>query len=1005
MPSHTSELISRSQFIRAGAGAGKTTRLIGTFLDFVKEFRKAHNRFPRVVMTTFTRKATQEVKERLLVSALQQGEKEIFEYINQRSFVQISTIHGLLNLFLKQYSDLLQFPQEIKVVDGPEYERKLKRQINDLLKAKPQYMELFETYTFVKLVSISGKALELKAQYRNFHYATADSLRNFAEKQRFEIANVIDVILEGSAGAAKSWPPYLEYLSHIKAAVLRNSLEEVNALLENAVRKPNYSEDKPSIDPATHDLIEKLRKQMLVDLWDTEEFIKNHEKLNNLFFSYVNDLYEISVRQKRLTGDLTMSDLENLTLQIIEAHPSAAQEFSESWDYFMLDEYQDTAPVQVRILNHLIGRKPCFVVGDPQQSIYLFRGARSEVFQEKQDQMTASNAKIDVLQTNYRSEPSLMKFINEFFSEYSKQFKPMIPKAETADKQTEFDAVYAKSESQAAGAIHHIQSLFKKGVSPQDICILSRNNKNLEEVAALASGVGIHVQLQAAAGFEETREVQDLIGFNKFLNNPHDDENFVSLVRSPWFYISDEDLVWLGEIKRQKRSSLWSCLLQSEKASQAASLRRYLELFDGTGVFQTTKRFLLEKNFVNFSGFYDPNGKREANIFKFVDALAQAETRPGFSLGVFLEEQFQSLQLESGAGRAEAQPVIQPDCVTLMTIHTSKGLQFNHVIVLGFADKLKISNVSDLSFDPVSQNFSLALFNDEEMKQEPSNWAKSLRKAFNERERAESERLLYVAMTRAIKSLCLILKTSTRKPDSSSWAAKISWPEAGAVFGEAFKGTSVEYNGPFEQVEKSESIAGEVRKKFSEPSDQLSEAKSVTDLLSVSSPTGTDFNQQLLNLHKAQYGSDLHRVFESLKFLDADRLKQQLQAKDRDAIDYLLSIPEINLERILESGHNEWGFGLKTKTRFIQGQIDLWADLEDEIHVIDYKTGSSHFKDKALEQLAYYTCALYEMKLISPEKKIIHSVIYPLEKKIEMKKYSNHTDFQKQLPKKIADMF
>lgn len=1005
MPGHAPELITRSQFIRAGAGAGKTTRLISTFLDFVREFRQTHQRFPRVVMTTFTRKATQEVKERLLVSALQKGERDVFEYINQRSFVQISTIHGLLNLFLKQYSELLQFPQEIKVVDGPEYERKLKRQINELLKAKPHYVEILESYTFVKLVSISSKALELKSQYSQLSYIDESSLQKFADAQRKKIVDTIERIQVGSAGASKSWPPYLEYLNAVKGAVAENDSEILLTLLEDAPRKPTYKESSPSIDPGVHELIEELRDPLLEDLYDTAEFIKAHEKLNKLFNDYISDLYEVSLKQKRISGELTMGDLESLSLQIIENHPAAAEEFSESWDYFMLDEYQDTSPIQVKILNSLIGKKPCFVVGDPQQSIYLFRGARSEVFEQKQKQMAASNAQIDFLETNYRSEPALMKFINDFFAEYSKQFKPMIPKTGPATTSEGFDATYVRAENQAAGAIHHVRVLLNSGVSPQDICVLSRNNKNLEEAAALAAEKGIHVQLQAAAGFEETREVQDLISLNKFLNNPHDDENFIGLVRSPWFFISDEDLMWLGEAKRLKRSSLWNCLLQSEKAQLASPLKRYLELFDGAGVLQITKRFLIEKNFVNFSGFYDPNGKREANIFKYLDALAQAEKRPGFSLGVFLEEQFQSLQLDSGAGKAEAQPVIQPDCVTLMTIHTSKGLQFKHVIVLGFADKLKLSNVSDLSFDPQTQKFSLALFNEETMKQEYSNWSKALRNAFNDRERAESERLLYVAMTRAIKSLCLVLDTSKRS-DKSSWAHRISWPQPEAVIGDGYRATGVEYSGPIESIAATEVKSGAARKKFSEPSDKLSDSKSVTDLLSASSSAGgTDFSQQLVNLHKAQYGSDLHRVFESLKYVEANQVKAQLPQRDQEAVDYLLNTTELNLKHILDRGHNEWGFGLKTKTRFIQGQIDLWAELEDEVHVIDYKTGSSHFKDKALEQLAYYTCALFEMKLISPKKRIVHSVIYPLEKKIEMKKYSDQADFQKQLSKKIAEIF
>jgi ATP-dependent helicase/nuclease subunit A len=115
--SNAFSLIHQSQLIRAGAGAGKTTRLISTFLDFVREFHNQNGDYPRVVITTFTRKATQEVKERLLVSAI--NEKKVFEYINQKSRVHISTIHGLLSLFLSQFADTIQFSSEIKVIDGP----------------------------------------------------------------------------------------------------------------------------------------------------------------------------------------------------------------------------------------------------------------------------------------------------------------------------------------------------------------------------------------------------------------------------------------------------------------------------------------------------------------------------------------------------------------------------------------------------------------------------------------------------------------------------------------------------------------------------------------------------------------------------------------------------------------------------------------------------------------------------------------------------------------------
>ena len=104
-------------FIRAGAGAGKTTRLISTFIDFLQKFKLHNNKFPKVVLTTFTRKSTQEIKERLLVKALELNDQDLFAYINKKSFVHISTIHGVLGLFLNQYQDDVGLSSDFKVLD------------------------------------------------------------------------------------------------------------------------------------------------------------------------------------------------------------------------------------------------------------------------------------------------------------------------------------------------------------------------------------------------------------------------------------------------------------------------------------------------------------------------------------------------------------------------------------------------------------------------------------------------------------------------------------------------------------------------------------------------------------------------------------------------------------------------------------------------------------------------------------------------------------------------
>jgi|GEM_PF-786524 len=1014
----------RSQFICAGAGAGKTTKLIETFLEFVKDFKSKNNCYPRVVMTTFTRKATQEVKERLLVSALENNEKDIFEYINKKSFVHISTIHGLLSVYLSQYAEKMKFPQEIKIIDSAQYSRVLKRQINTLLKKNSAYLELLESYTFLQLVDLAAEAIDFKAQSKNqsknFNFVQQADLTMISKQKKKEIITGIDQVFSLVQSVPDNWREYFTFLENVAGALGLGTEKDFFDLLEGGPSKPRWSNVKPPFEPRAHAIIEDIKNNKLVDLFDTEDYIVKHQKLNLLFFTFISELAEVLDLYKRSTGELTIADLENFSLRLLENHPESVLDFSASWDYFMLDEYQDTSPLQVRILNQIIQDKPCFIVGDPQQSIYLFRGARSEVFEIKLAEMQKKKAEILFLETNYRSEPSLMNFINTHFANFSRQFKVMQPKAQksTPKPLLAFDVFYIKGKSQTDATLKQIESLIQQGVKAQDICVLSRNNKKLIEIAIKAKKVSLPVQLQAAAGFEAKREILDLIAFNKFLNNPHDDENLITLLRSPWFFVNDEIILNLAHSPLARSHSLWIALVNSSniiaKNPICEKLIRFLNLFESIGALQATTQFITDTQFVLLSEFYDKTGKREANIFKYLMSLAQAEKSLGFSLGLFLDEQFQSLQSDLGSASVEAQPVVQPNCVSLMTVHAAKGLQFKHVVVVGFADAPMLSSTPKISFDEASELFSLSVLNDQSTQHQASGWAAMIKAQFNERELQENERLLYVAMTRAIESLSLVAEIDKRVPSEKSWYQKSNWPlEFGEIQGAGYKAISLNYDeAPIENAQDQKSAQlGQTRAKFSENAEVSHQSDSVTELLAEKNQKTEQsrFDTQLVNLQKAQKGSDLHRIFESLKYLSFDQLQKKLNIQEQKNVKYLLEQKALNLLEILQHGHNEWGFGLITIGKFgrklIQGQIDLWAELENEIHVLDYKTGSSVYSEKAFEQLAFYTLALAEMKMISSSKKIIHSVVYPGEGLIKNKIFENLQNFKADLNPKIKEVF
>lgn len=1001
LPQQTPHVNLNSLFIRAGAGAGKTTQLIRTFGEFVNEFRQLNGRFPKIVITTFTRKATQEVKERLLVNALKNSNREVFEFINKKSSVHISTIHGLLSLFLTQNAEALSLPHDIKIVDQNQSDRALRKAIHSLMKKKNSYVEILEAYPFYKLLEISRAALDLRYQNKALKYVTSTELKKITDDKVKDVLKDLKSVFQTVSDVPEKWQEYFQFLQNYQSLLNDGHLDEAILLFEDEPKKPTFLSKKPAFEVSAHDLIEGIRKEKNFSVQDTEEYRKLHDSLNSLFLSYLEDLFVLDKAHKRKTGELTISDLENYSLTLIEEFPDLAKDFSNSWDFFMIDEYQDTSPLQVRILNALVADKPCFIVGDPQQSIYLFRGARSEVFNNKELEFKNRNIEIKVLNTNYRSDPALMNFVNDFFAPFSQGFKPMDVKEASSNSKVNEQVYFLKTHDQAKGVLKQIRNLLDAGVAPQDICVLSRRNSDLQDIAYLAYQYQIPVQLQAAGGFESKREIIDLVAFIKFLANPFDSENLMTLIRSPWVYIEDQYVVDVVQ-KNQNAFSIWS-VLRNDEHLQVKTLKTFLDQYQELGVALTLKKFVMDSGFLAFSELIDPTGKREANIWKFLTGLSAAEKRPGFSLSLFIEDQFTALQADLGSSSGEAQPVVQPDKVSLMTVHASKGLEFKHVIVIGLTDRPQQTKVLNLAFDPLTSIFSLAPYVEKDSKLVPSHWAIQVRREFNQREILESERVLYVAMTRAQQSISLVARVA--KPDekmpifNESWFKKINWP--------AESGKISDYNVKVDFFDEALDLHGLVEISGKQPRSKKFEGNvsntvkhSVTDMLSnknshaANQTLAKNFEFNLKALKKAQRGTDLHRLFESLKFINFADLKTQLSDEEKNLVQYLFDQKQMDLKKILDFGHNEWGFGVKLKDQVLQGQIDAWAELENEIHVLDYKTGSVEYSEKAFEQLALYTYALLKMKKISGSKKIIHSVIYPVDRKIIQNEFKDAIEFQ-----------
>lgn len=999
--------------LKAGAGAGKTTTLVQVFLDFTKKFNEKNKKNPRIVVTTFTRKATQELKERLLKKALEENREDLFHFISSRSSVQISTIHGILNLFLSRYGVKLGLTPDYKLLSESEVRNSVRRILRQIILAKPHLHELLEEYDF--------KDLEIYL-LRYFNESQVHPDLKFASTEDFaqEVARVAARLSETGRSLAQrilaetDREDWIQYLAGLQGINFKNQ-ESVRNFSELST-KPRFMKKNPPFSENLNEELEIFRKQMDAfseKICYTPAYWDLHQKNAQLFHELAVGFKREFEKQKLENGLLSLSDLEILSYRLAQEHPESAQAFSEEWDFWMIDEYQDTSPIQVRLMRALIGERPSFIVGDPQQSIYLFRGARSEVFLEKMEEVRIKGGDLQEKMINYRSNPSVLRFINHYFTRLDSQFGPMEVDESKKDSTRPQDLqIILTQESEETdqqeqlATIARIQELIHEGVSPEKICVLARTHRTLSQTARLAHEFGISVQLHSGSGFFARVEVQDSLNFLKFLVNPHDNFSFVALLRSPWFHLGDQEIL---EFCHDRRHSFWreaqSFLPRVDEKHPLCVLKKYLLLAETQGLAWTVKRALIDLGYVDYSSTLDPSGRREANLWKVVALLSQEERRPGFNFLDFIESGLDQLSTEMGGEDADATPVIEPKRVNFMTVHASKGLQFDYVIVPALGKNPDTRKEANWYLHEASRLWTLPVREADSQKMVQSLLAEKIHEEMLVREQAEFNRVLYVALTRAKCGITLLVD---QIPEKKSWAALCPLDlSPGEHVEDDFIYLVRRENLIPQKVQAEKLPLAQVRPLWQEESKAESRKNrtiSVTELISSHAVAGTSRSQELWSsLKRAQQGTEAHRVFESLKYVEAASLREDLSVPLQNALDYICRLEEIPLLKIIRQGFVEWGFAYQQGSALLQGQIDLWGMVEKTAWIVDYKTGSQKYAEAAFAQMEIYAWALRKMGRISADAAIKLAVIYPLEQKNKIRELKNFTDLEKRIKDYFAD--
>ena len=966
MQSPTSSLIT---IVRAGAGAGKTRSLVHQVQNHFHHFMKAHERAPRMVVTTFTKKATQELRERLLLKATEEHDWAFVEYL-QSSDLFITTIHGVLHHFLKKVGHLTDQDPSFQIVTEAETQRLSRRILQKMVSEGIVSSGWMARYGFKRSQEMANDFVETRS-YR-WPALTIGQYIETLERSKDEYLEVLTSELTSITLETESFIQYQQILLKLLENWPEN-FEDWRGYSENLPSKPRSSKNT-AVDSEKLEQVQDLLKNFKKFL--EEEFLSKKEIEDAIqeiqeFDQWARVFHQRFRDEKRESSLMSMNDLEALSVEILNERPELGRYFANEWDYWLIDEFQDTSPIQMEILEKLTSEKPCYLVGDPQQSIYLFRGAKAEIFHKE---WSASDRQRVELNTNYRSRPDLIHLAADIFE------SPMVPAREaTKEKSSSIRIVLCTGEQPNEESLATAKGLIERrleGAEWSKMAVLSRTHQDLANLSIELRKRSIPFVLVGGKNFWQRQEISDVVQFLKFLVNPHDNLNLLSMLRSSWLGIDHQTLVtWIHEAKE---FSYW-LHFQKQNHPVVEELKIYAERAKVENLISLAEEYASEKGLLDASIVLDPTGQKECQVWKLLTWLRQEERLPGWQILKALQQTDDSLLGDPGSAR-------EIEAVQLMTIHASKGLEFDHVFVLGAGKVPSVTNHKIFSADEDQGFWSFAVRSDEKDEFLSTRFCKLHRENLRLKEKAESKRLFYVAATRAKESLVLL---ASKEIKQGSWLSMMSLPQP------LTEGT-LERKGYRIQIEKFDSsqdmsVVQKTQKKTTEKIKPLWAVETVKEKKKAISVTKLVENPYAKNAksvfsEKKKRGVQIHKLFEVLKYHSWDGAEKWIQAQAvqsganknefKKSLDYIKKLKDIPFEQILDKGNAEWGFQVLMDGQWIEGQVDLWAEVDDTVWIVDYKTGSKANVESAWKQLDLYGKALKHLGFTSKQK---HVVLYPLE--------------------------
>ena len=400
--------------------------------------------------------------------------------------------------------------------------------------------------------------------------------------------------------------------------------------------------------------------------------------------------YSIYEDQKDLMGKLDFDDLLLKTIQVLSSSKSTRDKWRNKYSNILIDEFQDTNDIQFKLVKLLMGEHTnLYVVGDPDQTIYTWRGANQNII--LQFESTFRNAETIILNENYRSTQNILNAANKLISFNKKRVPKDLFTSNIKGDKVEFVSSISR-EAEARNVAHKIEiySRLDPNFSYKDVAILYRAAYLTLPIEKEFMQRRLPYVIYGGIKFFQRKEIKDILAYFNLIYNKKDDLSFKRIINVPKRDIGEKTISVLEAEKQQAGLSFFEYIERIKEFDTELRTKNILALTNLINAIKDVKNKLNDnleaypsvlQKFIEDIGYYDylkndEDGEDRIDNVQtlFDDILTYVKNNP--------DSTFQSY-LENAMLQTSQDEIKDGDFISLMTVHVAKGLEFKYVFVIG----------------------------------------------------------------------------------------------------------------------------------------------------------------------------------------------------------------------------------------------------------------------------------------------------------------------------------